>query len=504
MVFYSPGIGGGGSQTNKAGYSPTIICGSNAAGEALPPHFQLKTTAKDVSRERFNIGFLLHAKNINAQFGHEEVTSLPCTVGMNDRAGMNAEELDKYFHKSILPLFPDIADVDGKRVIAKVDSGPGRMNLPMLASLKLKGLYLAPGLPNSTGKTQETDQNYTPFKTYYRGNLVLLVQSRFDMKKTITINDLPLIVFGGKDFVTGITLQNAFELAFNEEQCLSAWRKCGAVPLTRSVLNSPDIRHEVLINANGTVNESMDPHGFKLMEIEQSNHQACDFLMTFGFDGSQFRMDAPKRSVKKYKLTEPHSKERIKAIQKASTAGKMFHATHGQHLNLDDFFEARAKTTRDKEIIELEKEKSHRLLLKTKGNEVRALLERKGEPTEATLKNFSAEEMILLASWKSGKKAKGKKADLLTMYEESTAPSKPLAWSNEEEERLTHLKTAAIMFQDTEMNTALKQSANAVKTNASKLSDVQAADLLDALNKRTATVSNTATRRVNGECHADL
>jgi len=32
MVFCSPGIGGGGSQTNKAGYSPTIICGSNAAG----------------------------------------------------------------------------------------------------------------------------------------------------------------------------------------------------------------------------------------------------------------------------------------------------------------------------------------------------------------------------------------------------------------------------------------------------------------------------------------
>jgi len=94
---------------------------------------------------------------------------------------------------------------------------------------------------------------------------------------------------------------------------------------------------------------------------------------------------------------------------------------------------------------------------------------------------------------------------LLTMYEESTAPSKPLAWSNEEEERLTHLKTAAIMFQDTEMNTALKQSANAVKTNVSKLSDVQAANLLvDALNKHTATVSNTATTRVNGECHADL
>jgi len=54
-------------------------------------------------------------------------------------------------------------------------------------------------------------------------------------------------------------------------------------------------------------------------------------------------------------------------------------------------------------------------------------------------------------------------------------------------------------FQDTEMETALKQSAIAVKTNVSKLSDDQAADLLDALNKRTATVSNTVARQPDGE-----
>jgi len=125
MVFYAPDIGGGGSQANKSGYSPTIICGSNAAGEALPPHFQLKTTAKTVSRERFNVGFLLHAQNANGKFGHNEVTSLPCTLGMNDRAGINAEELDKCFHKSMLPLYPDVADVAGSRVTVKVDSGPG-------------------------------------------------------------------------------------------------------------------------------------------------------------------------------------------------------------------------------------------------------------------------------------------------------------------------------------------------------------------------------------------
>jgi len=70
---------------------------------------------------------------------------------------------------------------------------------------------VVPGLPNSTGKTQETDQNYGPLKTHYRMNLSNLAQARFEKKKTITINDLPPIAFGGTDPETGIGLVNAFE-----------------------------------------------------------------------------------------------------------------------------------------------------------------------------------------------------------------------------------------------------------------------------------------------------
>jgi len=38
---------------------------------------------------------------------------------------MNAVELDKYIKKAILPLYPDVADVPRKRVLLKLDSGPG-------------------------------------------------------------------------------------------------------------------------------------------------------------------------------------------------------------------------------------------------------------------------------------------------------------------------------------------------------------------------------------------
>jgi hypothetical protein len=77
---------------------------------------------------------------------------------------MPCPELDKYLKNSILPLYPDIADSPGKRVILKVDSGPGRCNVEMLADLRLQGLYLIPGVPNTTAKTQETDQNYGLYK----------------------------------------------------------------------------------------------------------------------------------------------------------------------------------------------------------------------------------------------------------------------------------------------------------------------------------------------------
>ena len=49
------------------------------------------------------------------------------TVAMKLKGGMDEREFRSYFLNSIVPLFPDAEDVTGKRVIIKVDSGPGRM-----------------------------------------------------------------------------------------------------------------------------------------------------------------------------------------------------------------------------------------------------------------------------------------------------------------------------------------------------------------------------------------
>ena len=49
----------------------------------------------------------------------------------------------------------------------KVDSGPRRMELGLLAEARTLGFIIYPGVPNTMAVTQETDQSYGLFKTKY-------------------------------------------------------------------------------------------------------------------------------------------------------------------------------------------------------------------------------------------------------------------------------------------------------------------------------------------------
>ena len=135
MVFTVPDMQGGTTSVNKCGYKTTIICGSAATGEPIPPHFQFKSAAKTAEGERISVDWFRLCPQIHGQFGYETPQKFPVTFGMNEKGGMNAVELQKYMDTAIFPLYPDIADVPGKRVLMKVDSGPGRMNTEMLAEL---------------------------------------------------------------------------------------------------------------------------------------------------------------------------------------------------------------------------------------------------------------------------------------------------------------------------------------------------------------------------------
>ena len=69
--------------------------------------------------------------NICGKFGCEEVRLWPVSFGMNTKRGMDDHEFEIYLLNAIFPLFPDAKDQKGKRVLLKVDIGPGRLNVQL-------------------------------------------------------------------------------------------------------------------------------------------------------------------------------------------------------------------------------------------------------------------------------------------------------------------------------------------------------------------------------------
>jgi hypothetical protein len=80
-----------------------------------------------------------------SKFGFDEPTEKGCTFEANPKGGMNDERFYQYIVICIMPLFPDMKDEPGYRVILKVDSGVGRDFLWLLAQTRVHGLYIYPG-----------------------------------------------------------------------------------------------------------------------------------------------------------------------------------------------------------------------------------------------------------------------------------------------------------------------------------------------------------------------
>ena len=58
-------------------------------------------------------------------------------------------EFQQYFLKHVT-LFSDSNDVNGKRVMVKVDSGPGRLQEDFSAKARTLGFIVYPGVPNNS------------------------------------------------------------------------------------------------------------------------------------------------------------------------------------------------------------------------------------------------------------------------------------------------------------------------------------------------------------------
>ena len=359
VVFFNPHLPKIGRGTYKSSASLTMITGSTAAGEALPPHFQFQTAAKSAETQRARYELVQYFHSVYGKFGFTERQLLGVSIGFNEKGGMDEAEFEKYVSNSILPLYPDARDRPGLRVMVKVDSGPGRINGAMLARLKTRGFYLFPGVPNTTAVSQETDRNYGPFKSQFKKNLDQVVDERIKQNKLhdgdeVSVSLPPymvgLMVFGGTDPATGFEVEKgAFEAGFSPTACKNAWAKVGAAPLTRKCLDDPQVRK--------TLGEGSEEYNKLLISIQLSNDIATEELTRGGFKGNLLKAEiVPVEDEQP--LTEPNTQDRVNLLYKASTAGKRWHAMHGDHLMTGDFFKSLAVSDVTEIVSELNKRKA--------------------------------------------------------------------------------------------------------------------------------------------------
>ena len=141
-----------------------------------------------------------------------------------------------------------------------------------------------------------------------------------------------------------------------------AMNKCGYCPSTRAALKATQIQHEVIEDEEGNIDETADPYGSLLNELEQQNEAACNGLLQQGYALADKLRRTPRRITAEQVRgraavkTLPNTRERQDAIMSISTAGGWFHVTNGGGpMTSDDALIAFARKGGLKRVEELEK-----------------------------------------------------------------------------------------------------------------------------------------------------
>ena len=125
---------------------------------------------------------------------------------------MDYEEFLKYFKNSLVSLYPDVKDESGKSFMLKVDSGPRSLNSNILSYARNLGFIIYTGVQNNTAVTQETDQNYGPFKKKFIEKLnkfsdAIIVHNYYTTLKPWMVG---IIVFSSIDPESKVELNTQF------------------------------------------------------------------------------------------------------------------------------------------------------------------------------------------------------------------------------------------------------------------------------------------------------
>ena len=258
------GIHGDGDPSRKSSDKCTVIFGMNFASEPMPPYIQFPTRAKDSSRYKIQVALLESLRQVKGKFGYSADRWFDTGIGMNAKGGMDKASFYKYITDFVFRLYPDAEDAPGKRVLIKIDSGPGRFYPELQQRLRARGFYMFPGVPNGTEVGQEMDQLYAYVKLLCYRNREELIKARIavnvDDTSPLGIADVGWLIFGGEVTLpdgSKIELEEAFDMAFDREHLDRAKEKCGYCPSTRAALNNAKVRREIIARHTATDDDSL-------------------------------------------------------------------------------------------------------------------------------------------------------------------------------------------------------------------------------------------------------
>jgi hypothetical protein len=488
-IFVANKLQNVGEGAQKSSYSCSIMFGVTYNNEALPPLIILPSTA-EYPRIREELVKRLH--QIEGRFGHDKKKYFDCMIATSPKGSMTGSIMNSFVQKLAL-LYPDVKDEEGYRLFLKLDSGPGRDDENVLHTARANGIYVYPGVPNTSEGTQECDQLFSYLKTLMESNRrkIFSIRSKF-RAGSVSVLDLPFILFGGVFDLpdgTSIELPNAFEKAFSTQHIMAANFKCGYCPANRNALLNEKCRRILGDKATDSNNlnekgihyatmeklsaylhklendflfnddDSSDEIGLydqTILSIEEKNKIAVGKLQGLGFCKASLALKTAENtgvisnanSITYNNIgtkTKSGTRERQELLSRSKKAGQFFTITGGgDALNCDDMLIAMERTRMQKKADKLQKLKDELIVREKVIKEAKEIMKTKGGPI---LRN----DFVTCLKWKTGKsKITGTKIQLMEQWKkvkngnDGSNNEKERVWTNECDRVLSLLRKGDI------------------------------------------------------------
>jgi hypothetical protein len=215
---------------------------------------------------------------------------------------MTTEEFCDYIGNNVMKLYPDTCDEPGKCVLLKMDSGPGRDILELIAKLRMRGFYLCPIFPNATHVMQEMDVWLGKLKTVFNRDSRPVIEVYVTNGKAMPNSEdtMGLLFFLGcifdDDQDPKNVCENALQISTSKEKIIAVFSKIGTVPITRECINDKHVRHDICVVDGETV-DALDPMTLYYIGLEAENHYDVTLLIYLGYKGDLLKAELPRKYV---------------------------------------------------------------------------------------------------------------------------------------------------------------------------------------------------------------